>query len=101
MIHCTSQISGDQPFLPPPTQADSRDLSLTYELLYGCNMADTEQRMRLDPTTTMLTLTHLLPRCEYWLHVEVFSSGPAPVVSDECHVVMPAGQSEGTVFVLQ
>ena len=56
-------------------------------------MAGTEQRMRLDPTTTMLTLTHLLPRCEYWLHVEVFSSGPAPVVSNECYVTSEVSKS--------
>ena len=53
--------------------------------------------MRLDPGSTTVTLTRLLPRCEYWLQVEVFSSSPAPVVSDECHVVMPAGQSERTL----
>ena len=49
--------------------------------------------MELDPATTMKTVTHLLPQCEYWLVVG-WTSGQSLVLSEECNVTTPNGQSE-------
>ena len=79
-----------------PLLTQAMDPTLSYKLIYGCNKADAVQEISLDPAVTVATLTHLLPQCEYWLEVG-WRSGQALVLSDECNVTTPNGQSKELV----
>ena len=69
------------------------DPTVSYRLLYGCNKAGAAEEVLLDPATNVRTVTHLLPQCEYWLVVG-WTSGQSVVLSEECNVTTPNGQSE-------
>ena len=93
VFHTHSLMTPPSPPPPPLLLQQAGDPTVSYRLLYGCNKAGAAEEVLLDPATNVRTVTHLLPQCEYWLVVG-WTIGQSVVLSEECNVTTPNGQSE-------